>query len=67
MVSGIKQCGVESTGREVRGQFLFDFEHFSLLQPTLQLFHKVDLVLCCESIVKREEGANPSLTRNCNR
>ena len=24
-------------------------------------------MLCCESIVKREEGVIPSLTRNCNR
>jgi len=45
----------------------FDFHHSSLLQPTLQLIHKVDLVLCCESMVKREEGLNPSLSRNCNR
>ena len=34
----------------------FDFHHGSLLQPKLQLIHKDELVLCCESIVKREEG-----------
>ena len=45
----------------------FDFQLICLIQLTLQLFNKVVLVPCLAGMVKREEGANPSLTRNCNR
>ena len=47
--------------------FPFDFHLVRLLQTHAQLLYHTDLVPCPAGTVKREEGVNPSLSRNCNR